>query len=402
MAATASRSSSRKRAAAGPAATDIQTALQELLALGGTGGWVVSCYQKLEPGDRAGEKYRIKLKNRLRQAEHRLGILGFAHDEREAVVAYLARIEAFFGHSPNLAGARGVAVFAAKDVFRVVRLPHVLRSRILVDRSAVVGELVALAETGTRLLVAVTDRRSARLFDAGLDGTVELEGLISPQATRPGRYHAERGSAPGVGEYRFHNRIREEKQRHLAHVADAVSRAFRSRPFDGVVVGGAGTDAEALVPHLDTVVQGKLLGTLRLGLKHAGAAELREQAFALLADAAETAAAEAVGEVAGLVASGWATDGVEATLKALARGQIRTLIVDHDAVLPGYRMSVNGRLATTPAGSKSEGEAVPVADLLDDAMEEALRQRARVLVVRGPMARRIDRLAGLLRFRISR
>jgi peptide chain release factor subunit 1 len=271
-----------------------------------------------------------------------------------------------------------------------------------VDRSAVVGELVALAETGTRLLVAVADRRSARLFDAGLDGTVELEGLISPQATRPARYHAERGSAPGVGEYRFHNRIREEKQRHLAHVADAVSRAFRSRPFDGVVVGGAGTDAEALVPHLDTVVQGKLLGTLRLGLKRTGAAELREQAFALLAEAAETAAAEAVGEVAGLVGSGWAVDGVEATLKALARGQIRTLIVDHDAVLPGYRMSANGRLATTPAGSKSEGEAVPVADLLDDAIEEALRQRARVLVVRGPMARRIDRLAGLLRFRTSR
>jgi len=55
MAPTASRSSSRKRGAAGPAATDIQTALQELLALDGTGGWVVSCYQKLEPGDRAGE-----------------------------------------------------------------------------------------------------------------------------------------------------------------------------------------------------------------------------------------------------------------------------------------------------------------------------------------------------------
>ncbi len=77
-------------------------------------------------------------------------------------------------------------------------------------------------------------------------------------------------------------------------------------------------------------------------------------------------------------------------------------MVDHDAVIPGYRMSASGRLATTPAGTRAEGEPVPVADLLDDAIEEALRQRARVLVVRGPMARRIGRLAGLLRFRATR
>lgn len=405
MARTASRSSSRKaprRAPSAPAATDIQRALQELLALGGAKGWVVSCYQKLEPGDRAGEKYRIKLKNRLRLAEQRLGILGFAHGERTAVEEHLERIEAFFAHSPNLAGARGVAVFAAKGLFRVVRLPYVLRSRVLVDRTPVVGELVALAETGTRLLVAVADRRSARLFDVGLDGVEELDGLIAPEATRPARFHPERGDAPGVGEFRFHSRIREEKQRHLARVADAVARAWRTRPFDGVVVGGTGADAEALVPHLAAAVQGKVLGTLRLPPKGVNPGDLREAAMALLAESAETAAAEAVGEVAGLVSSGWATDGVEATLKALARGQVRTLIVDHDAVIPGYRMSASGRLATAPAGAKAEGDPVPVADLLDDAIEEALRQRAGVLVVRAPMARRVDRLAGLLRFRTAR
>jgi hypothetical protein len=51
---------------------------------------VVSCYQKLEPGDRAGEKYRIKLKNRLRRAAERLDILGFSHADREAVIRELA------------------------------------------------------------------------------------------------------------------------------------------------------------------------------------------------------------------------------------------------------------------------------------------------------------------------
>jgi peptide chain release factor subunit 1 len=381
--------------------SDVPAALAELLAWDAD-GWIVSCYQKLEPGDRAGEKYRIKLKNRLRLAGERLGILGFAHSEREAIADALARIEDFFGHPGNLEAARGLAVFVGSRLFLVVRLPYVLRSRVLVDRTPVVSELVALTEAGTSLLVAVADRRSARLFAVGLDGVEELEGVVAPGSTRESRFHGARGSAPGVGEYRFHNRIREEKHRHLAGAAEAVSRAFRQRAFDGLVVGGIGADDAALLPHLDSGVRDKVIGVLRLAPRNVSASEIRERALALLAEAADTAAAEAVGEVAGLRTGGWATDGVEPTLRALARGQVRTLLVDNDVVLPGYRLQSSGRLTTVPGGPRGEGEPLPVADVLDDAIEEALRQRARVLVVSGALAKRIDRLAALLRFRTGK
>jgi peptide chain release factor subunit 1 len=365
-------------------------------------GWVVSCYQKLEPGDRAGEKYRIKLKNRLRRAEERLGILGFPHDEREQVSDALRRIGEFFAHPGNLAGARGLAVFAGEGLFRVVRLPHVLRSRVVVDRTPVVGELVALAETGTRLLVAVADRRSARLFAVDMDGAEELEGLAAPDATRPTKFRSAIGTGASMGEYRFHNRIREEKQRHLAAVADAVARAFRQRTYDGLVVGGVGVDAQSLLPHLDAAVRDRLVGVLRLAPREATAGVIRERAMVLLDDAAEAAAADAVGEVQGLLRSGWATDGVEPTLRALARGQVRTLVVDNDAVVPGFRLGASGRLTTHGAAGRGEGEAIPVADVLDDAIEEALHQRARVAVAGAPLNGRFDRLAAVLRFRTAK
>ena len=404
---TASRFSSKPRApvtmarrSAAPA-TDVHGALAELLAWDGR-GWVVSCYQKLEPGDRAGGKYRIKLKNRLRRAAERLDNLGFSHADRETALAALGEIEDFFSYPSNLAGGRGVAVFAAAGFFRAVRLPYVLKSRVMVDRTPVVSELVALAELGSRLLVVVADRKAARLFDVGLDRVEELDGLVSPGAMRPGRFHTDRDAGPGVGEYRFHNRIREEKQRHLAHVAESTARAFRTRAFDALVVGGIGVDASALLPHLATEVRDRVVGVLKLAPKQVTPAEIRERALELLSEFAETAAAEAVGELAALRENGWATDGVEPTLKALARGQVRTLIVDHDAVLPGYRLSASGRLTEYPASGRGEGDPVPVADVADDAIEEALRQRARVAVVRGPMARGFDRLAALLRFRTAR
>jgi peptide chain release factor subunit 1 len=422
MARTASPSSSRSvalpaRPQQRPRAeklTGLNAVLAELLAVGDSRGWVVTCYQKLEPGDRAGEKYRIKLKNRLRRAAERLGVLGFAHADREAVTRELERVGTFFRHPANLSGGRGIAVFAARGLFRVVQLPYVLKSRVMVDRTPVVGELVALAETGSRLLAVVADRRSARFFDVGLDAVTELDGLPALGATRPARFHGERGAAPGgprrtgsttsfgVGEYRFHNRIREEHHRHLASVAEGVAVHLRSQPFDGLVVGGIGVDASALLPYLAPAQRSRVLGVLRLAPRKVSAAEIRDRSLELLAEAARRTASEAVGELVARRASGWVTESVEPTLRALARGQVRTLLVDADAEVAGYRCSGSGRLTESPAAGRSEGEVVPVADLLDDAIEEALRQRARVAVVHGAEARRFDRLAAVLRFRTSR
>ena len=410
MARTASPSSSSRPAAGRRAGSGVGGALAELLALGTSRGWVVSCYQKLEPGDRAGEKYRIKLKNRLRRAAERLDILGFSHDDREAVKRQLDRVEAFFGDSSGLPGTRGVAVFAAAGLFRAVPLPYVLKSRVVVDRTPVVGELVALVEAGTRLLAVVADRRSARFFDVGLEGVSELDGIVAPGATRPARFHGERGMTrlsggrgvmPGVGEYRYHNRIREERHRHLALVAETVAAHLRARSYDGLVVGGVGVDASALLPHLAPQLRERVLGVLHLAPRKVSEAEIRAQALELLSAAAEQASAAALRELAALRDGGLATDAVEPTLRALSRGQVRTLIVNADATVPGYRWSTSGRLAETAAGTHGEGEPLPLADLLDEAIEDALRQRARVAVVRGADAGRFDRLAAILRFRAS-
>lgn len=376
--------------------------LAELLGLGDSRGWVVSCYQKLEPADRAGEKYRIKLKNRLRRAAERLEILGFSRADREAVVLELDRIEAFFRDPANLAGGRGIAIFAARGFFRAAALPYVLKSRVMVDRTPVVGELVALTEAGSRLLAAVADRKSARFFDVGLEGVVELDGIAALDATRPRRFHPERGASPGVGEYRFHNRIREERHRHLAFVADAAAAHLRSRPFDGLVIGGIGVDANALLPHLSPALRSRVLGVLRLAPRTATAAEIRDRAMELLAEAALRTSVEAVAELVSLRGTGWSVEPVEPALRALARGQVRTLIVDGDAAVPGFRCSGSGRLTELPSSGRGEGETLAIADLLDDAIEDALRQRARIAVVRGDEARRFDRLAAILRFRTTR
>jgi peptide subunit release factor 1 (eRF1) len=79
---------------------------------------------------------------------------------------------------------------------------------------------------------------------------------------------------------------------------------------------------------------------------------------------------------------------------------VRTLLVHADASEPGFRCATSGRLARTERECREEGDPVPVLDIVDDAIEEALRQDVDVNVVYDLDARNaVDGLAGLLRFR---
>ena len=148
-------------------------------------------------------------------------------------------------------------------------LPHVHRSRLAVDRTPLVRELVALEEEFGTILVAVCDRTAARFFEVTAFDSVELTALAGVGASRGGRFHA---SAPGgAGEHNYHMRIRTEKQRLYAQVADRVFQIHSQRPLAGLVVAGVGVDAAAVVPHLHTYLPDLVLGVVKLNPKRATA-----------------------------------------------------------------------------------------------------------------------------------
>jgi peptide subunit release factor 1 (eRF1) len=340
---------------------------------------VVSCYLKLEPRDKTRGKYLIKMKNRVRAALAALERQRPSRAVRDGVAADLERISRYIDEPGRLPAARGIALFAcgALGLWEVVALPHVHRSRLVVADLPLVRELVALEQEFGTILVAACDRTGARLFAVTAFDIEELPGLKA-DATRSSKFHGERQAkrggvvGGGVGEHHYHMRIREEKHRHLARVAERIYQLRAERSWSGLVVAGIGVDAAALVPHLHTYLRDLLLGVVKLNPKQASAVAVREAALATREErerAAEQAHAAAVREGAG---TGWAVNGIAPTLKALARGQVRALLADGHADDPR----------------------------IDEAVEEALKQRAQVHVVYDDRASRaVDGLAALLRFR---
>jgi peptide subunit release factor 1 (eRF1) len=398
MATIASRFSSDR--ARGDGATE-RVRLQRLAAIDAGRHRVVTCYQKLEPRDRSRGKYQIKLKNRVREVVQALPRLGLARETQDEVARDLDRIQGHLRSPGNLPSTQGLAIFAcgALDLFEAIPLPFVYRSRLAVDTAPLVRELASVEDEFGRLLTVVLDRTAARFFEVTAYQAVELPGLRA-DSTRGKRF---RGDSDGVsmwGEHTYNNRIRTEKQRHYEAIARELFAIDRRRPAHGIVLAGTGNDAAAVEPFLHNYLVERVLGTARINPKDATPARVHEATLAVREAWERDAERNLVREMQEAVGSGWSVNGMTPTLRALSRGQVRALLVHADAGQPGFRCSESGRLALTERDCRGEGDPIPVLDVVDDAIEEALRQGVDVNVVYEPEARdAIEGLAGLLRFR---
>ena len=364
---------------------DARAVISRLASIVPGAAWVVTCYLKLEPRDRTRGKYLIKMKNRVREREVALARQAppLTHEDREAIAADLQKVLDFLEAPNHLPRARGIAIFVSGQlgVFEALPVPHVHRSRLSVDHQPLVRELLGLEEEFGTILAVVYDRTAARFFEVTAYDCVERPGLAGIESSRAGKFHGShqrqvlaRGGTPSgsAGERNYHMRIRTEKQRLYAQIADRIFQLNRERPLTGIVLGSVGVDAGAVIPHLHTYVHDLVFGVVKLSPKQATPAEVREATLALREErerAWERAHADAVKDGG---PRGWAVNGVEATLKALSRGQVRTLLAD---------------------GRDDDPR-------IDEAVEDALAQRAQVDVLYDDKARRIvDGLAALLRFR---
>jgi peptide chain release factor subunit 1 len=387
--------------------TTLKALTDRFANVGTTEHWVVSCYLKLEPRDRARGKYQIKLKNRVKQRLTALDDLGLSRAERETIDRDLQRIREYLDDSTHIPTGRGVAIFASEPLgmFDVIPLPHVFRSRLVVDRSPLVRELVALHDEFGLVLCAVCDRTSARFFRVTAFGVQELTGRSAGVTTRAGKFHGARarsttgGSLAGAGEHKYNQRIQNEKDRHYADVADRLLELSKTEGARGVVVAGNGTDASAIIPHLHPYVRKDLLGTTKLNPKTATPSEVMEAVIAVRRDSERAWEQQHVSKLKESLATGWAVSGVEETLRALAMGQVRTLLVDPTVATSGFRRKDSGRLTIVEGTCAEEGGAQSVPDIIDEAIEEALRQGCHVNVVESKEAQsEFDGLAAHLRF----
>lgn len=249
-----------------------------------------------------------------------------------------------------------------------------------------------------RLLVVVVDRAHARFFQVNGEAAVELPSLASP-AMRGGKFHSDRQGGPGWGEHDYHDRLREEERRHYGAIAARLRELARREPTP-IVLAGPGQAPAALKRALPRALAEQVIGSARLNPTEVTPASVRRAAIDVRRAHQQEAERARVAELQEGLGSGRAENGTRAVLAALAKRQVRTLLVNPDVRGTGFRCEQSGRLVLSAADCRGEGEPQPVPDVIGEAVAEARRQGAPVIVIRDrDAAKAIDGLAALLRFR---
>src|SRR5215212_10501414 len=207
--------------------------LRRLAELRPERGRVLSVFFNLDPSEFATPAARATEVNSVVTAAARKvdEAEGLDHDARQALRADVDRVRAVLrGSDVASNGTHGLAVFACgpADVLEVVRLPHPIESRAIVDHHACVEPLVR-SDSSERWCVLLVNRKTARIFTgtaSELQETDRIEGDTHGQHDQGGWSQA-----------RYQRSVEQEKLNHLGHALDTLFTRFKRRPFDHLVVG---------------------------------------------------------------------------------------------------------------------------------------------------------------------
>ena len=375
--------------------------LEQLLAIEPGGHWIASCYLRLLPQDRARERYLIQLKTHRKGMAGLLDALLANRDERRDVEHDLDELVAYVSEPGNLPHAGGLALFASAplDLFAAAPLPRVYRPRLVVDHSPAVREMVAAQADFGRVIAVVLDRSRARLFAVDASGAYEIVGLPSVGG-HGARFHGDGHGAPGNGEHGYHRRREEEIARHFRSVIEHLDALNRRDPIQGLVLAGPPHRVSAFRDALPRPLAARVLGRAPLTPRVATPANVFASTLDVCAEHEAGVAHDAVAEMLAGIGEGWAVRGVERTLAVLAEGRLRALLVAATATAPGFRCAESGRLGLAPSACRGPVAPTPVADVIDEAVEDALRQKLTLTLVQAPGdSEAVQGLAGILRYR---
>lgn len=379
--------------------------------------YVISLYLKLDPKERENFKYRITVKNLIQKTRDSIEEDRFSREQLKSIDNDLKRIEDFFNNTENIESCNGVAVFCSgpKDLWEFFKLPYAYRNRLVVEKHLLIGELLRIREESEPVPFVVVDRRKARLFNVTFDNAEEVHDYIYPGAARTQKFQSGEGTfkqrvttgsgrvSMGYGEHRFNRTIENDYQQHLKYVSDRVFDYYKENKFDNLVIGGNEQTIKDFVPHLHSYLSGKILGTLVLDIDILKNDELIAHTLRLMEEKRQETQQEAVKEFEEKNPSGFSLSGLEPSMKALATGQVKTLLIEEGYAHEGFVCPDSGVLTLHKDENQCPEHKSPVrmADIVDLVTEEAFRQQSEVVIVNKELAEKSFNGVGvILRFKL--
>ena len=362
---------------------------------------VTSFYLNIDPRRVSPSKITTLTRNLLREKQQALEKENWPEELLNKVKEDFKRIEDFVVNHFELKGkVKGLVIIAdaARNFFQVYRVAQPVKSRVVVDPDPYIRPLVAILDEYHRLMLVLLDQREARLLEVYMGEILEYEAYYSDV-----RGKVKEGGWYGLEERRIERSIKNKVIHHYQRVADAILEHFRMGHFEYLFVGMKVEDYSLFFPLLHSYVQPRVKGRLDVSPKDniSTIIEVALQAERKIEEEEDNKILEHLVET--LNRGGLAAKGIDNVLRSIPLGACQVLVVDDNYHIPGYVCEDCAYLALEggicPFCRK---EALPVEDVIEEAMEEVLLQRGEIkyITTDNPRLEEISRIGALLRYKI--
>ena len=325
--------------------------LRRLAELRPERGRVLSIFFNLDPSEFATPAARAtEVNSVVTAAAHEVdGAEGLEQDERVALRADVERVrEVLQGSDVASNGTHGLAVYACgpADLLEVVRLPHPIESRAVLDDHPCVEPLIRSGPEGNWCVLLV-NRKTARIFTGEPADLAEVDHV-------EGDTHGQHDQG-GWSQARFQRSVEQEKLNHLGEALDTLFRRFKRRPFDHLVVGAPDELVGEVEQKLHPYLRDRLAGRLHLDVENSTPEQVKAAAAEVVDAHVAGVEREALDRLKqGIGRGDRGVSGPAAVIEALEQARVDTLLLAEDFDAPE----------------------------LDEAVEKAITQSARIIVVR--------------------
>ena len=279
-------------------------------------------------------------------------------------------------NDPDIAsdGTRSVAVFAApsEDVFEVLRLPYAIAPAVVVDDSPYLRPLADDAGPRTWVVLLV-DRRKARILYGGPRRLIELGSYDDnvPAHQKQGGW-----SAPG-----YQRHADEAARDHIQHALGELFAFFERSRFDALAIAAPDPTYDEVVDALQSELRERLRGRVRIEVDFPSPGQVLDELQPLFDEARERAVGELLDRIEEASRDLVTTTPAD-TLAALNDRRVDTLVIEQEYSVGGVRCPKCSWLALE--GERCGLDQAPTErrdDIVDDAVDVALMQAARVVTV---------------------
>jgi peptide chain release factor subunit 1 len=363
--------------------TDGKIELKEILNFIPTGELIISIYLPVDSSKLSRQDYITQLNSMIGQSRESLEKdENLNRNQKKNLLDLFEKIKKYVNEVFRPESAKTLLIYAGeKGFWEEIRLPVVLKPRLVIDPKPHTQVLRNLLQNYKRYGILLIDKEKAQIYSMYLGEIKEYLAAFISDVPPKVNYR----SQLAFKEKNILSRI-EEKLHHFFKLAnDRTFELFRDGKFDSLILAGRKEILSQFKNYLHSYLQQKYIGDIHAE-PDTPITIIKEKARKIITESENKYKNELINKLIDEYnPNGWSVLGVEATISALIREQVRIVVYDINFKTDGYICNACNYMTVKPIEEcpYCKGKLVYYNDITDEIVENAVNQGCEIVDVDG-------------------